>query len=289
MSCERELWIPCPPATFSHTNPLNISEIWAATSFIFRSHISMLQTSDLTVLLNFSCSFHFLYSQGPTGQVTWPPKVSFVFYCSMKLHFHKLMKFQHPRRVTPTIWKRKPCHEQTIDSRVSNTDYIFRLLSLRVQLTDFGAWFLHEKTTRGNYPGPRGFLSPRRECLKYRRTENWDNAQVQSDGTEDFRRQLKSSGPSRAWPRTSAWLPRDFRVTSLSVCVLNGWLLGVCCLFDMSRRRFLIYTQGITQRLSFGEHVWRSHGTTNETFQSSRVGLWWGRRCCICVAEQWNL
>ena len=46
---------PCPPATFSHTNPLNISEIWTATKF----YIPMLQTSNLAVLQIFSCSSHF--------------------------------------------------------------------------------------------------------------------------------------------------------------------------------------------------------------------------------------
>ena len=44
---------PCPPATFSLTNPLNISEIWTATKF----YISMLQTSNLAVLVIFPRSF----------------------------------------------------------------------------------------------------------------------------------------------------------------------------------------------------------------------------------------
>ena len=45
---------PCPPANFCNTNPLNISEIWTATKF----YISMLQTSNLAVLLILSCSIN---------------------------------------------------------------------------------------------------------------------------------------------------------------------------------------------------------------------------------------
>ena len=49
----------CHPATFSHTNPLDIPEVWTATKL----YILMLQTSNLAVLLIFACSFHFWYSQ----------------------------------------------------------------------------------------------------------------------------------------------------------------------------------------------------------------------------------
>ena len=49
----------CYPATFSHTNPLSISKIQTVTKFF----IPMLQTSNLAVLLIFSCSFYFWYSQ----------------------------------------------------------------------------------------------------------------------------------------------------------------------------------------------------------------------------------
>ena len=53
------IWLegkPCPPATFSHTNPLNISEIWTATKF----YIPMLQTSNLAVSTYFFLLFPFL-------------------------------------------------------------------------------------------------------------------------------------------------------------------------------------------------------------------------------------
>ena len=50
---------PCHPATFFHTNPLNISEVWTATTF----YTWMLETSNVSVLLIFSCSLYFWCSQ----------------------------------------------------------------------------------------------------------------------------------------------------------------------------------------------------------------------------------
>ena len=57
---EKSAGKPCSPATFSHTNPFNIPEILKTAA---KFNISMLQTSNLTVLVIFSCSFHFWYSQ----------------------------------------------------------------------------------------------------------------------------------------------------------------------------------------------------------------------------------
>ena len=50
------VYMVCPPATFSHTNPLNISVIWTASKL----SIPMLQTSNVAVLLIFFLLFPFL-------------------------------------------------------------------------------------------------------------------------------------------------------------------------------------------------------------------------------------
>ena len=60
-TCSFTIFVKCfaIQQLFPYKSSCNISEIWTAT----KVYIWMLQTSNLAVLLIFSCSFHFWYSQ----------------------------------------------------------------------------------------------------------------------------------------------------------------------------------------------------------------------------------